>query len=55
MAESQVASDDVPVTAFDTAFKTWFFAESDPLAVMMGMKDPDHPIPKPPTVSAAKP
>jgi hypothetical protein len=55
MAEPQVAGSDVPVTAFDTAFKTWFFAESDPLAVMMGMKDPDHPIPKPPTVSAAKP
>jgi hypothetical protein len=55
MAESQVASDDVPVTAFDTGFKAWFWAESDPLAVMMGMREPDHPMPKPPTVSAAKP
>ena len=55
VAEPQVAGDDVPVTTFDTAFRNWFYNESDPLAVMMGTKDPDHPIPKPPTVSAAKP
>jgi hypothetical protein len=32
---------------FDAAFKAWFEAESDSLAVLMGMKEPDHPIPKP--------
>jgi hypothetical protein len=32
---------------FDAAFKAWFEAESDPLAVMMGMKPPDHPISSP--------
>ena len=32
---------------FDKAFKAWFHAEPDPLAVLMGMKTPDHPIPKP--------
>jgi len=53
MADAQTARDDVPATPFDVAFKAWFFAESDPLAVMMGMKEPDHPMPKPPTASAA--
>jgi hypothetical protein len=33
--------------AFDTAFKNWFHNESDPLAVMMGMKQDDHSMPKP--------
>jgi hypothetical protein len=55
VADARTARSDVLATAFDTSFKAWFFAESDPLAVMMGMKEPDHPIPKPPTVSAAKP
>jgi hypothetical protein len=55
VADGQADRDDVPVTTFDTAFRNWFYNESDPLAVMMGTKDPDHPIPKPPTVSAAKP
>ena len=52
MAETQTARDDVSAVAFDTAFKNWFHNESDPLAVMMGMKQPDKPMPKPPTVSA---
>jgi hypothetical protein len=35
-------------TDFDAAFEKWFETESDPLAVLMGMKPPDHPIPEPP-------
>ena len=51
VADGQAARDDVPVTTFDSAFRNWFHNESDPLAVMMSMKEPDHPMPKPPTVS----
>jgi hypothetical protein len=53
--DAQNAGHDVLAVAFDTAFRNWFHAESDSLAVLMGMKPPDHPMPKPPTVSAEKP
>ena len=54
VADAQTARSDVLAVAFDTRFQNWFHAESDPLAVMMGMREPDHPMPKPPTVSAAE-
>ena len=54
MADAQTARNDVSAVTFDTAFKNWFHNESDPLAVMMGMKQADHPMPKPPTVLATQ-
>jgi hypothetical protein len=54
VADAQAARSDVLAVAFDTAFRSWFYAESDPLAVMMGLKEPDHPMPKPPSVSAGE-
>jgi hypothetical protein len=42
LAKKMPPSDD-----FAAAFKKWFDEESDPLAVVMGMKEPEHPIPLP--------